>query len=57
MTNLVPLVDSTNVTLEFPRPEGRIEHYVITWDSEVSELPPGVDLQEHTKVKLNFAIL
>ncbi|CAH0385398.1 unnamed protein product [Bemisia tabaci] len=31
VSNIAPLIDSTNVTLEFPRPEGRIEYYVITW--------------------------
>ncbi|XP_012279884.1 tyrosine-protein phosphatase 10D isoform X2 [Orussus abietinus] len=29
--NVKPVSDSTNVTLEWPRPEGRIEMYVITW--------------------------
>ncbi|XP_043667862.1 tyrosine-protein phosphatase 10D isoform X4 [Vespula pensylvanica] len=29
--NIHPIVDSTNVTLEWPRPEGRIETYVIRW--------------------------
>ncbi|XP_043267238.1 tyrosine-protein phosphatase 10D isoform X2 [Venturia canescens] len=29
--NVTPIVDSTNVTLEYPRPEGRIETYVINW--------------------------
>ncbi|KAK2585118.1 hypothetical protein KPH14_008629 [Odynerus spinipes] len=29
--NINPIVDSTNVTLEWPRPEGRIETYVIRW--------------------------
>lgn len=32
-SNIAPLVDSTNVTLEFPRPEGRIEYYVINWEA------------------------
>ncbi|RZF47160.1 hypothetical protein LSTR_LSTR014993 [Laodelphax striatellus] len=31
VTSIAPLIDSTNVTLEFPRPEGRIEWFVITW--------------------------
>ncbi|XP_073996604.1 protein tyrosine phosphatase 10D isoform X2 [Rhodnius prolixus] len=31
VTDIAPLVDSTNVTLEFPRPEGRIEYYIINW--------------------------
>ncbi|XP_017888452.1 tyrosine-protein phosphatase 10D isoform X1 [Ceratina calcarata] len=29
--NVSPIIDSTNVTLEWPRPEGRIETYVIRW--------------------------
>ncbi|XP_014486932.1 PREDICTED: tyrosine-protein phosphatase 10D isoform X5 [Dinoponera quadriceps] len=29
--NITPIIDSTNVTLEWPRPEGRIEVYVIRW--------------------------
>lgn len=29
--NVTPIIDSTNVTLEWPRPEGRIETYVIRW--------------------------
>jgi len=29
--NIIPIIDSTNVTLEWPRPEGRIETYVIRW--------------------------
>lgn len=29
VSNIAPLVDSNNVTLEFPRPEGRIEYYII----------------------------
>lgn len=29
--NVTPVVDSTNVTLEWPRPEGRIEYYALKW--------------------------
>ncbi|CAK9816464.1 Tyrosine-protein phosphatase 10D [Anthophora quadrimaculata] len=29
--NITPIVDSTNITLEWPSPEGRIETYVIRW--------------------------
>ncbi|XP_018304844.1 tyrosine-protein phosphatase 10D isoform X2 [Mycetomoellerius zeteki] len=29
--NITPIIDSTNVTLEWPRSEGRIETYVIKW--------------------------
>lgn len=28
---VVALVDSSNVTLEFPKPEGRIEYYMVSW--------------------------
>ncbi|XP_015117197.1 tyrosine-protein phosphatase 10D isoform X2 [Diachasma alloeum] len=31
VVNVTPVVDSTNITLEFLRPEGRIETYVIRW--------------------------
>ncbi|KAJ8675823.1 hypothetical protein QAD02_011609 [Eretmocerus hayati] len=29
--NITPVIDSTNVTLEWPRPEGRIEYYELKW--------------------------
>ncbi|KAL5277336.1 hypothetical protein ACFFRR_002529 [Megaselia abdita] len=31
VSNIVILVDSTNITLEWPRPEGRVETYVLRW--------------------------
>lgn len=31
MSNIAPLVDSNNVTLEWPRPEGRVEVYMVRW--------------------------
>ncbi|XP_025830814.1 tyrosine-protein phosphatase 10D-like [Agrilus planipennis] len=31
VTNVIPMVDSNNVTLDWPRPEGKIEYYVIRW--------------------------
>lgn len=31
VSNILPLSDSTNITLEWPRPEGRIENYVLRW--------------------------
>jgi cadherin 5 type 2 (VE-cadherin) len=43
VSNIAPLVDSTNVTLEWPRPEGRVEMYVVRWAAEGEEDPP------HTK--------
>lgn len=38
VTGLIGLVDSANVTLEFPRPEGRIEYYLVYWKA-LSETP------------------
>lgn len=40
MSNIVPLVDSTNLTLEWPRPEGRIERYIVTWIADGATSPP-----------------
>ncbi|KAL0279954.1 UNVERIFIED_CONTAM: hypothetical protein PYX00_001395 [Menopon gallinae] len=31
VSNILTLIDSTNVTLEWPRPEGRIERYIVKW--------------------------
>ncbi|XP_059616511.1 tyrosine-protein phosphatase 10D isoform X1 [Phlebotomus argentipes] len=31
VSNIIPLVDSTNITLEWPRPEGRVETYFVHW--------------------------
>ena len=31
MTNVTSVIDSTNVTLEWFRPEGRIEYYSLKW--------------------------
>lgn len=31
VVNITPVIDSTNVTLEFVRPVGRIELFIITW--------------------------
>lgn len=31
VSNIVPVVDSNNVTLEWPRPEGRVETYIVRW--------------------------
>ncbi|CAH1184607.1 unnamed protein product [Phyllotreta striolata] len=31
VTNVNPIVDSSNVTLEWPRPDGRVEVYVVKW--------------------------
>ncbi|XP_055303935.1 tyrosine-protein phosphatase 10D-like isoform X5 [Sitodiplosis mosellana] len=43
VSNIFPLADSTNITLEWPRPEGRVETYVLSWWP--SEKPEEV----HTK--------
>jgi receptor-type tyrosine-protein phosphatase beta len=37
VSNIAPLVDSTNVTLEWPRPEGRIDKYSISWQPDEPE--------------------
>ncbi|XP_059474266.1 tyrosine-protein phosphatase 10D [Neocloeon triangulifer] len=34
VTNIVSLIDSVNVTLEWPKPEGRIDLYSIAWKLE-----------------------
>lgn len=31
VSNILALADSTNITLEWPRPEGRVETYVLSW--------------------------
>lgn len=31
VSNILPLADSTNITLEWPRPDGRIESYAVNW--------------------------
>lgn len=31
VSNIAPLVDSNNVTLEWPRPDGRVEIYIVRW--------------------------
>lgn len=31
VSNIAPLVDSNNVTLEWPRPDGRVETYIVRW--------------------------
>lgn len=43
VTNINSLVDSTNITLEWPRPEGRVETYFILWWATIN---PD---QRHTK--------
>lgn len=47
VSNIAPLVDSTNVTLEWPRPEGRVETYVVTWWNAEPESPDNK--VRHTK--------
>lgn len=36
VSNILTLIDSTNVTLEWPKPEGRIERYIIKWQPDGS---------------------
>ncbi|XP_058789130.1 tyrosine-protein phosphatase 10D isoform X3 [Phymastichus coffea] len=38
--NITPVIDSTNVTLEWPRPEGRIEYYALKWWP--MDIPEGI---------------
>lgn len=46
VSNIALLVDSNNVTLEWPRPEGRIEYYIVQWYSEGEELPHTKNVTE-----------
>ncbi len=48
VSNIAPLIDSNNVTLEFPRPEGRIEHYVVLWNALVDD---AVAVSDQTQMK------
>lgn len=32
----MPIIDSNNVTLEWPRPEGRVEVYIVRWHESVN---------------------
>jgi len=35
VSNIIPLVDSRNITLEWPKPEGRVEAYILKyWPTE-----------------------
>lgn len=36
VVNIVPLIDSNNVTLEWPRPEGRVETYIVRWSESTN---------------------
>ncbi|XP_077287900.1 protein tyrosine phosphatase 10D isoform X2 [Arctopsyche grandis] len=45
VSNIAPLVDSTNITLEWPRREGRVETYVVSWWNT----DPSESLFRHTK--------
>lgn len=31
VSNIIQLVDSRNITLEWPKPEGRVESYILKW--------------------------
>ncbi|CAB0035818.1 unnamed protein product [Trichogramma brassicae] len=48
--NITPVIDSTNVTLEFIRPEGRIEYYVLKWWP--AEIPEGMRTKNVTASSL-----
>ncbi|XP_035899329.1 tyrosine-protein phosphatase 10D isoform X4 [Anopheles stephensi] len=47
VSNIAPLVDSNNITLEFPRPEGRVETYIIHWWP--TEQPDQVSMKNFTE--------
>lgn len=59
VSNIAPLVDSTNVTLEFPRPEGRIEYYMVFWNalSDVSDQLQSKNMTDTGKEDKNVRIL
>lgn len=59
VSNIAALVDSTNVTLEFPRPEGRIEYYVVFWNaiSDVNERMQSKNVSDFSKYDKNVRIL
>lgn len=47
MINVTPIADSTNVTLEWVRPEGRIEYYSLKW--WLTENPKDVKSKNFTE--------
>lgn len=55
---ITPLIDSNNITLEWPRPEGRIEKYLIMWwPSDQPEHKKGKNVSEvHIGKFNNFEI-
>lgn len=48
VSNIAPLIDSNNITLEWPRPEGRVETYIIHWWP--TEFPDQVSTKNVTEV-------
>ncbi|XKL64252.1 hypothetical protein PGB90_004338 [Kerria lacca] len=59
VSNIAPFIDSTNVTLEFPRPEGRIEYYVVFWNalSDVNDQMQMKNVSDTGKNDKNVRIL
>ncbi|KAK7873176.1 hypothetical protein R5R35_006394 [Gryllus longicercus] len=51
VSNIAPLVDSTNVTLEWPRPEGRVERYIVRW--QAVDDPEFVQVRNVTEQMVN----
>ncbi|XP_068211169.1 tyrosine-protein phosphatase 10D-like isoform X2 [Palaemon carinicauda] len=60
--DIVPLQDSKNITFEWPRPEGRIDHYTFIWwnvgtpDKKKSKEVPGTQATEGIERKLTVLI-
>ncbi|XP_047739809.1 tyrosine-protein phosphatase 10D-like, partial [Hyalella azteca] len=60
--SVVPVLDSRNVTLEWPRPDGRIDDYTIVWwleghsDKKASKQIPGSQATEGISRKVSALI-
>ncbi|XP_032594468.1 tyrosine-protein phosphatase 10D [Drosophila grimshawi] len=48
VSNVVPLVDSRNLTLEWPRPDGHVDYYTIKWWS--TDAPQLVEYKNVTQL-------
>lgn len=51
VSNIALLVDSTNITLEWPRPEGRVETYILKWWP--TESPDQVHVKNVTEINIS----
>uniref|UniRef100_A0A6A7G6Z0 protein-tyrosine-phosphatase n=2 Tax=Hirondellea gigas TaxID=1518452 RepID=A0A6A7G6Z0_9CRUS len=60
--SVVPVLDSQNITLEWPRPDGRIDDYTVIWwqtgqpDRKASKKIPGSQATEGISRKLSVLI-